>query len=136
MQTHIETIQKEFEEDFKNCLSSATLESLKIKYLGKKGPIQDLMKGLKEASGEDRPKLGKSINDLKVSIEGKLAELGLSLIAKALVNGAFKRKLKSRPPAAVMVKSIVSKSVPCRCPLKVHSNSKLRRAAGSSIRIF
>ncbi|CDR33357.1 phenylalanine--tRNA ligase subunit alpha [Criblamydia sequanensis] len=82
MQTHIETIQKEFEEDFKNCFSSATLESLKIKYLGKKGPIQDLMKGLKEASGEDRPKLGKSINDLKVSIEAKLTELGRSLIAR------------------------------------------------------
>jgi phenylalanyl-tRNA synthetase alpha chain len=41
------------------------LEHLKVKYLGKKGPIQALMHELKHCSVEERPRLGKLINDLK-----------------------------------------------------------------------
>ena len=44
------------------------LEALKVKYLGKKGPIQNLMKSLKDATPEQRPQLGKLINDLKEEI--------------------------------------------------------------------
>ena len=41
------------------------LENLKIKYLGKKGPIQALMINLKDCSTDERPHFGKLINDLK-----------------------------------------------------------------------
>lgn len=41
------------------------LENLKIKYFGKKGSIQALMLELKSCSSEERPLLGKMINDLK-----------------------------------------------------------------------
>ncbi len=41
------------------------LESLKLKYFGKKGSIQALMMELKECSSNERPLFGKMINDLK-----------------------------------------------------------------------
>ncbi len=63
-----ESIQK-IKSDFKNLLDQATSSSevdhLKVKYLGKKGPVQELMLSLKEVPKEERPKLGQKINELK-----------------------------------------------------------------------
>lgn len=54
-----------FLQELKEASSSKELESLKVKYLGKKGPIQSLMMELKNCSSEERPHFGKIINDLK-----------------------------------------------------------------------
>lgn len=59
------TIRAEFETDLQDAPSVQALEALLVKYLGKKGPIQQLMKELKDATAEERPALGKLINDLK-----------------------------------------------------------------------
>lgn len=66
MQQTIDILKHQFTSELQTAKTVADLESLKIKYLGKKGPIQDLMKGLKEVSAESRPAVGKVINDLKV----------------------------------------------------------------------
>jgi len=42
-----------------------TLESLRVKYLGKKGPIQDVMKNMRELSTEEKKALGRDVNDVK-----------------------------------------------------------------------
>ncbi len=53
------------------------LESLRIKYLGRKGEISELFKGISAASPEDKAEVGRLLNELKVSvtsaIEGSLA---------------------------------------------------------------
>ena len=49
--------------------STKDLEQLKVKYLGKKGPVQLLMQELKNCSAEERPTLGKMINDLKEEVQ-------------------------------------------------------------------
>jgi phenylalanyl-tRNA synthetase alpha chain len=64
----ITEIRNKFLRDLKIAKTSKELENLKIKYLGKKGFLQDLMLFLKEASKEDRPLFGKQINDLKQEI--------------------------------------------------------------------
>lgn len=61
----IESLRQEFSSESKNVTSTSDLEALKVKYLGKKGPLQQLMKELKEVSPEDRPEYGKVINVLK-----------------------------------------------------------------------
>lgn len=68
MQAEIETLKKTFTAEIDQACSTASLEELKIKYLGRKGSVQDLMKSLKNASKEERPALGKLINDLKEEI--------------------------------------------------------------------
>ncbi len=70
----IDSIRKTFAEEIQKASSSSQLEDLKVKYLGKKGPVQDLMKTLKDASSEERPVLGKSINDLKVDISEQIIQ--------------------------------------------------------------
>lgn len=82
IQESIQSIQNEFSSDFKHIKSSSDLENIKVKFLGKKGPIQDLMKLLKSVSAEERPVVGKQINDLKESISQQCEQLKDSLIAQ------------------------------------------------------
>jgi phenylalanyl-tRNA synthetase alpha chain len=64
----IGTLRSSFLQDLNTTLSVKDLEALKIKYLGKKGSIQALMVELKHCSQEDRPHMGKLINDLKEEV--------------------------------------------------------------------
>jgi phenylalanyl-tRNA synthetase alpha chain len=45
--------------------NSAELESFRLEWLSRKGILQDLMAGLKDAAPEDRKALGQALNDLK-----------------------------------------------------------------------
>lgn len=89
MELSIVKLRSEFESEKTTVHSTGDLENLKVKYLGKKGPIQDLMKDLKNVAPEKRPEAGKMINDLKVeissAIEAKEKELIEHEEAKQLI---------------------------------------------------
>lgn len=68
----IRDIQQQAEIDLQNLQGIKEIETLKIKYLGKKGLIQGVMQSLKECSSEERPRIGKLINELKVNITNQL----------------------------------------------------------------
>src|SRR3989344_476006 len=61
----IGTLRTHFIRELKDATSSKDLETLKTKYLGKKGALQALMQGLKNSSDTEKPHLGRLINDLK-----------------------------------------------------------------------
>lgn len=61
----IATLRSFFLQELTTTTTVKDLEALKIKYLGKKGSVQALMMELKNCSHEDRPQMGKLINDLK-----------------------------------------------------------------------
>lgn len=65
MQERITAIRKAFQEEIEAASSAAAVESIQIKYLGKKGLLQPLMRDLKELSTQLRPQAGREINDLK-----------------------------------------------------------------------
>ncbi len=78
----ITSLRKQFSEDLSKVVSSSDLELLKVKYLGKKSPIQALMKELKDVAPERRPEMGKCINDLK-------EEMGEAFLTKQQALVAF-----------------------------------------------
>src|SRR5262245_30010210 len=80
MQPKIEALRKEFTTELNNTATTADLEILKVKYLGKKGPIQELMRALKDISPEQRPETGKWINDIKEEITHKIESRQKDLI--------------------------------------------------------
>lgn len=82
MQQSITSLQKEFTVELQQVQSTGDLEQLKVKYLGKKGPIQDLMKTLKDVAPENRPAAGKLINDLKEKLAGEIGQLEENLVKK------------------------------------------------------
>jgi len=65
----IASLREEFQKELKQVQGTKDIEQLKVKYLGKRGPVQELMQRLKEASQEMRPQLGMQINDLKKELE-------------------------------------------------------------------
>lgn len=75
----IESLKQEGLDAIAQAIDLKMIDDIRIKYLGRKGPVQDLMKGLKDLHPEDRPKLGELVNDLKRSLtevlESRLSEL-------------------------------------------------------------
>ena len=65
MSWDIENINKQIQEDLNNISDVANLESFRIKYLGRKGLISQILSNLGNVSSEERPKLGKLANELK-----------------------------------------------------------------------
>src|SRR5690606_6254932 len=55
-----------------NAENLRVLDDVRVEYLGKKGRITDLLKGLANLSGEERPRAGASINQAKQLIQEKL----------------------------------------------------------------
>jgi len=76
----IEQITQNFQTDINAAATSQDLEQIKVKYLGKKGPLQDLMRELKDVAQEDRPLMGKRINELKTNLEEAIEKTKNKLI--------------------------------------------------------
>ncbi len=72
MQPEIDSLRTAFTQELSEAESTEALETLRVKYLGKKSPLQNLMKGLKEVDGDERKRIGKEINDLKEEITQSL----------------------------------------------------------------
>lgn len=53
---------------------SKILQELRVSYLGKKGPIQEVMKMMKDLSKEERPKFGQQVNEIKELIANAIEE--------------------------------------------------------------
>lgn len=68
LQELIGALRMSFVQELSTTISVKDLDALKTKYLGKKGSVQSLMTELKSCSSDERPHMGKLINDLKVEL--------------------------------------------------------------------
>ncbi|WP_423230751.1 phenylalanine--tRNA ligase subunit alpha [Alkalibaculum bacchi] len=55
------------------------LEEIRVKYLGKKGELTNILKGMGSLSKEERPVIGKVANEVREAIEGKIEEQKLAM---------------------------------------------------------
>ncbi len=62
----------------------AALEELRVRYLGKKGELTGLLRGMGKLSPEERPAVGQLANEVRAAIEEKLTEKKSALAAAAL----------------------------------------------------
>ena len=58
------------------------LEEMRLKFLGKKGELTQVLKEMGKLSAEERPAMGQLANDVRTFIEDKLDEAKASLLAK------------------------------------------------------
>lgn len=82
MQQSINELRVQFDQEILNIQTSNELEGLKVKFLGKKGPIQQLMAKLRDVPPAEKREVGQHINDLKNWMEKLCEEKGLKIIAK------------------------------------------------------
>ena len=63
---------------------SDDIEALRIKYLGKKGELTALLRGMGSVSPEERPKIGQLVNEVRETIESAIEQKKTELASKAL----------------------------------------------------
>ncbi len=68
------------------------LNEIRVAYLGKKGELTEVLKGMKSVAPEDRPKVGQLVNETRTAIEEKLEELKTQL-AKAAREAQLKSEV-------------------------------------------
>ena len=69
MEQRINALREAMKQQIGQINSKEKLAAFWQEFLGKKGSIADLMKGLGTVAKEDRPAMGKVINDFKVQVE-------------------------------------------------------------------
>ena len=69
MKEKIEKMREKALEEIKKATDRKNLEEIKIRALGKKGELTEVLKGLKDLNQEERPKVGAWVNEAKASVE-------------------------------------------------------------------
>ena len=65
-------MKEEVIEKINTAKSVDIVEQLRVEFLGKKGKITDILKGLKDLSVEEKKEIGKLANDVKSELESKI----------------------------------------------------------------
>ena len=74
MKEAIQKIRNEAKISIGNADSTKDLNEVRVRYLGKNGEMTALMKNLGAVSKEDKPAMGKMLNEVRVAIEQALAQ--------------------------------------------------------------
>jgi len=74
MKEKIEALREQFQRELSSAGTSEAVEKLRVAYLGKRGSVTALLKGLKEVSAEQKKELGQHINQLKKQVEDRLGQ--------------------------------------------------------------
>ncbi len=82
-------------------INDASLEALRVKYLGKKGELTAVLRGMGQLSPEERPVVGQIANEVRAEIESAIAEKKQELSVKALENKLIAEKLDVTVPGKV-----------------------------------
>ena len=90
MREQIEAIKKSFNEKIENLKNGEELEKLRVEYLGKKGEFTKILRSMGGLSPEERPLVGKLVNEAKEELEEKIQSLKEIIREKAT-----EEKLKS-----------------------------------------
>lgn len=75
MLNNIEKIKEKILNELKNIKESQALADLEQKYLGRKGELTGVLRGVANLSAEDKRTIGKLANDIKEEIKAKLGEM-------------------------------------------------------------
>lgn len=80
----ITDVRKSFDDDISKVGSMEELQQLKVAFLGKKGKVTELMKGMKALSKEERPEYGAKVNEVRTHITEAIDSRSEVLEAAAL----------------------------------------------------
>ncbi|MEF3401426.1 phenylalanine--tRNA ligase subunit alpha, partial [Listeria monocytogenes] len=90
MLEQLQTLKNEAETQINEASDLKTLNDLRVKYLGKKGPMTEIMKQMGKLSAEERPKMGSLANEVRTALTE-----AISSKQQILETAAINEKLKS-----------------------------------------
>ena len=74
MKDAIKKIKEQSMEEIKNVIDSKQLNDLRVKYLGKKGELTSILRGMGGLTPEERPIIGSLVNEVRDEIEKNIEE--------------------------------------------------------------
>lgn len=92
MREQIEAIKARFQERLDTLTTQEAIEQLRVDYLGKKGEFTKILRGMGALSPEERPLVGKWVNEAKAELEGKIQDAAAQL-KEAAKNARLKEEV-------------------------------------------
>ena len=71
MQERLEELQEEALQKIETASNLKELNDVRVAYLGKKGPITEVLSGMGKLSAEERPKMGALVNVVREKIQSQ-----------------------------------------------------------------
>ncbi|BAK94646.1 phenylalanyl-tRNA synthetase alpha chain [Tetragenococcus halophilus subsp. halophilus] len=84
LEEQLENLEKETMEKISNISDLDSLNDIRVKTLGKKGPITEVLRGMKDLTPEDRPKVGSFANQVRDHLTQQIEEKRAKLEEEAL----------------------------------------------------
>lgn len=82
MRDQLNSIKEQAEKELSAITSIQELENIRIKYLGKKGELTSVLRGMGSLSAEERPVVGQLANEVRAFLENKIDETKNELVNK------------------------------------------------------
>ncbi len=99
--TSLESLQTELQTVLKSVDDPQNLQETRVLFLGKKGKLTQILKGLGKLDPKDRPEVGAKANEIKQSLEEKLTEaeqrVQAQVYEKQIAQDTFDITLPGRP---------------------------------------
>lgn len=93
MKEKLKALREKVVEDLKTVDSLDSLKDLKVQYLGKKGALTQVLRGMGSVIAEERPKIGQMANNVREELEKKINEQLEVLELKNLADKLEKEKV-------------------------------------------
>lgn len=101
MEAQLTALKQEVLEKISAAATVKELNDVRVAYLGKKGPITDLLKGMGKLPAEERPKMGALVNEVRQEVtevlEAHMADLEAQAVEAQLENESIDVTLPGRP---------------------------------------
>ncbi|MFA1641589.1 phenylalanine--tRNA ligase subunit alpha [Chryseomicrobium imtechense] len=101
MEAQLSALKQEVLEKIQAASTVKELQDVRVAYLGKKGPITDLLKGMGKLPAEERPKMGALVNEMRQEVtavlDARMTELEAAAVEAQLANETIDVTLPGRP---------------------------------------
>jgi len=101
VQERLQKLKQEALEEITQTTTLKELQDVRVRYLGKKGPITEVLRGMGQLSPEERPKAGVLVNEIRMEIterlEQKQKELEKLEVQRKLAEESIDVTLPGRP---------------------------------------
>ncbi len=98
MKAQLEALRAEALEELKSLESPKELEDFRVRYMGKKGSVTGLLRGMGALPAEERPVMGQLVNQLRQELEDAVTEKNQAVQAKLQKEQLEKEKLDVTMP--------------------------------------
>ncbi|OEH91885.1 phenylalanine--tRNA ligase subunit alpha [Bacillus solimangrovi] len=101
MLERLQELREEALQKVEEAVDLKSLQDIRVSYLGKKGPITEVLRGMGKMSAEERPKIGQAANDVReaiaTAVDTKQAQLEKAAVEAKLAQETIDVTLPGRP---------------------------------------